>query len=176
MVVSMFLNMVFFLAMPLLFVAGLLAIQAYVRWRMTVDKILRGMKIKEVRQRVEKAAGYRKWAKYHAIAIAIASFVTVVYGMIFPPSYGDFYRPFFDDFGLPMILWTYCLFFPHMLGLLLYHIRWNPQTLQRKQKLDAEDAIYDGNFELDADKQYGVNEEGELIELAMQDEASYMQS
>lgn len=176
MTLSDFVNMLIFMSVPLLVTTGLLAIHAYVSWRQTMDKILRGMKVKEVRERVEVAAKHRKWARYHAIALSIGVVAVIVYSAVFPPSYGDFYRPFFDDFSLPVILWTYCLFFPHMLGLLLYHIRWNPNTLARKQKLDAEDAIYEGNFELDADKQYGVNEEGELIELAMQDDLQQMQS
>lgn len=45
-------------------------------------------------------------------------------------------------------------------------MRWNPRTLERKCKLDAEDLMYEGDFSLKADIQYGINEEGELIELA----------
>ncbi|MEO0596235.1 MAG: hypothetical protein AAF126_09015, partial [Chloroflexota bacterium] len=53
----------------------------------------------------------------------------------------------------------------HGLSLYLYHVRWNPNTLQRKQKLDAEDAVYEGDYRLDPTMQYGVNDEGELVPL-----------
>ncbi len=168
-------DMLLFMATPLLIVTGLLAIEAHFSWRRTMDRILRGMKDKEVQQRVENAVKHRQWAKYHAIALVIGIVATIISGFLFPPSRGDFYRPLFDDTGIWMIFWGYGLFTPHMLALLIYHIRWNPKTLQRKQKLDAEDALYEGNYELDPDARYGVNEEGELIQLAMQDEAQQMQ-
>lgn len=172
---SILFSMLFVMAIPMLIATGFLAIHAQWRWRKTMDKILRGMKIKEVQGRVEKAVLHRKWARYHAIAMAVAVMITTVSMFVSPLGRGNFYRPLFDDFSIWMIFWFYGLFVPHMLALLLYHIRWNPKTFQRKQKLDAEDAVYEGNYDLDPGARYAVNDEGELIQLAMEDEMQKMQ-
>lgn len=172
---SILFSMLFVMMIPMLIATGILALHAQWRWRKTMDNILRGMKTKEVQGRVEKAVQHRKWARYHAMLVAIAVVLTIVSMLLFPPSRGNFYRPLFDDFSIWLILWVFGLFVPHMLALLLYHIRWNPKTFQRKQKLDAEDAVYEGNYDLDPDARYAVNDEGELIQLAMEDEMQKMQ-
>ncbi|MEL6403146.1 MAG: hypothetical protein AAFR81_02175 [Chloroflexota bacterium] len=56
---------------------------------------------------------------------------------------------------------------PHLFALYLYHVRWNPRTLARKKKLDEEAEYYAGNYDLNPDTQYGVNDEGELVELGL---------
>ena len=170
----MLFDMLLFMATPLLIATGLLAIGAHLSWRQTMDRILRGMKDKEVQRRVEDAAKHRKWAKYHAIVIATG----ILTSMVFTIFGNDVLRSAYDPLAYYpgyMFIWGYGLFIPHMLALLLYHIRWNPKTLQRKQKLDAQDAIYEGNYDLDPDARYRVNDEGELIQLAMQDEVQQMQ-
>lgn len=168
-------NMLFIMAIPLLAVTGILALHAQWRWRKTMDNILRGMKTKEVQGRVEKTVKHRQWARYHAFAISFAMISWVIIIMLFPPTLNNFTHSIVDDLFIYVILWVYGLFIPHMLALLLYHIRWNPKTLQRKQKLDAEDTVYEGDYDLDPDARYGVNDEGELIQLMMDDEIQKMQ-
>lgn len=163
------------MGVPFLITTFILAIHAQWRWRQTVDKILRGMNVKDVQMRVEKTVKHRQWARYHAFAVSFAIISWVIITALFPPTRNNFTHNLFDDLSIYATLWVYGLFIPHMLALLLYHIRWNPKTLQRKQKLDAKDAVYKGDYDLDPDARYGVNDEGELIQLAMDDEMQKMQ-
>jgi hypothetical protein len=76
----------------------------------------------------------------------------------------DFF--FFQDaFNSSLFIWLYMLYLPHLLGFYLYHIRWNPKTVARKQKLDEEEFHYEGDFRLKDGVQYRLGEDGELIEV-----------
>jgi hypothetical protein len=145
--------------LPLLITTIILAGQARWAWMRTIDNILRGMKLDEVQKRVKQAQGHRTIAKRHAVGVA----TVLLFGMIMA-----YLLPYGDWAELPgfVLIWTYVLLIPHLLALYLYHLRWNPGTLERKRKLDAEDVVYEGDYSLKADVQYGINEEGELIELA----------
>lgn len=164
------------LIFPLLITTLILGLHARWAWMRTMDKILDGMKLDDVRQRVEKAEWHRNWAKKHAIALAIGLAITALTYMIAANNVGDNQVLSFLTIG--SFIWIYGLFIPHLLALYLYHVRWNPKTIVRKQKLDAENAIYEGNYDLDPNAQYGVNEEGELVNLAeLEDEqGQYMQA
>lgn len=158
------------LLIPLLIATAFLSLQARWAWGRTVDKVLRGMKVDAVRDKVERAEKHRTWAKRH-VTVAGFFFVTSLMVSMFQTglnSFGDvlLFLPF---------LWVYCVLAPHLLGLYLFHVRWNPSTLERKQKLDEEDGIYQGNYDLNPDMRYGVNEEGELVELGLISEADAQQ-
>lgn len=145
--------------LPLLITTLLLAGQARWAWSRTMNKILRGMDIEEVQKRVRQAQNHRTLAKRHAVGVATLFFFSLLMNYLLPRS---------DWRDLPqfIFIWSYVALIPHILGLYLYHIRWNPRTLERKRKIDAEDVVYEGDFSLDADAQYAINDEGELIELA----------
>lgn len=156
-----------FMMIPLLITTALLSLHARWAWGHTVDKVLRGMKVDAVRDKVELAEKHRIWAKRHAI----------VAGSVFAVSlFLSLFQSFvMSDTGFLVIflpfVWFYCILVPHILGLYLFHVRWNPGTLERKQKLDEEDSVYEGNYDLNPDMRYGVNEEGELVELGLLAEA-----
>jgi hypothetical protein len=69
------------------------------------------------------------------------------------------------DFLAFFWVWTFVPFAIHLLALMLYTIRWNPNTLARKRKIDAASVSYAGDYRLDADKQYTVGDDGELVEV-----------
>lgn len=155
----MFVEAFLVFALPLLLTSLILAVQARRAWAHTVDKLLQGMPIDEVKERVRKTAEHRNIAKRHAVGVA----TVFTFGLIM-----SYMLPYSDWTILPglVAIWTYTLLIPHLLALYLYHLRWNPSTLDRKRKLDAEEAVYEGDFSLKPDVQYGIDEEGELIELA----------
>lgn len=158
---------------PPLLTTLLLAAQARWAWFQTVDKILRGMKVDAVRDKVEKAAFHRKWARRHAFILAMAVVFSIVVNYLNPQP--RTYSSWLVGLNSWMLIWIYALFVPHLLALYVYHLRWNPKTLQRKQKLDS-DMTYEGNYDLNPDAEYGINEEGELIELAaLSEEAQHLQ-
>lgn len=155
------------LILPLLVTTLILAGQARWAWLRTIDKVLRGMKVDEVEARVQKAEKHRQWAWQHGIIFVVSLIPTLVMSLFYSPRV-------FTWLGwmqFAVFVWGYMLLVPHLLALYLYHVRWNPNTLQRKKKLDAEEVSYDGNYALKPDAQYGVNEEGELVELLHAEEA-----
>jgi hypothetical protein len=145
--------------LPLLIATVVLSGQARWAWARTMDKILRGMDIDTVKKRVGQAENHRTLAKRHATGIAALLFFTNIMSYLLPFSEWETLTGF-------TFLWAYLILMPHLLGLYLYHVRWNPRTLERKRKIDAEDVVYEGDYSLNADAQYAINEEGELIELA----------
>lgn len=164
---------------PLLITTLILAVHARWSWMRTMDKILDGMKLDSVRQRVEKADWHRQFARYHAFAVAIMVVITMILTYLENASIN--YVSGYQWLGIMpiwMFVWVYGLFVPHLLALYVYHVRWNPKTILRKQKLDAENEVYQGNYRLDPDAQYTVNDEGELINLAEldADDVLYLQS
>ena len=74
---------------PLLITTLILGLHARWAWMRTMDKILDGMKLDDVRQRVEKAEWHRNWAKKHAIAVAIGLAITALTYMIAANNVGD---------------------------------------------------------------------------------------
>ena len=148
-----------FLLLPLLITTVLLAAQARWAWSRTRDKVLRGMQLEEVQKRLEQGKKHRNFAKGHAITVGTLLMFGLILSVLLPYS---------DWTEVPGFLWAwiYVLLIPHLLGLYLYHVRWNAMSLDRKRKLDEEDTMYEGDFSLKSDVRYGVNDEGELIELA----------
>jgi hypothetical protein len=145
----------------------LLAAQARWAWLRTQDKILRGMKMDEVINSAKAAKTHRLWLGIHSIVAIPAAIILFIrlsstYDVLF----------FQDGFNSSLFTWLYMLYLPHLLGLYLYHLRWNPQTVARKQKLDAEDIHYEGDYRLKDGVQYRLGEDGELIEVEENEEMS----
>lgn len=154
--------------LPLLITTLILLAQARWGWMRTMDKILRGMQLDEVKKRVDRAGWHRTLAKRHAVGVATVFLIGLLLAYLLP--YSDYAS--IPSFSL---LWAYIFLIPHLIALYLYHVRWNPLTLERKRKLDAEDVVYEGDFSLKRNAQYGIDEEGELIELAAAEAAERLQ-
>ncbi|MEO1164073.1 MAG: hypothetical protein AAFV98_09840 [Chloroflexota bacterium] len=124
------------------------------QWKKTMDAVLRTMDYTEVEKRVKDARANDTWFIAHV----------GIWGMVLLAS--------LTTRALVTLSGGWVLFIMiHGLSLYLYHVRWNPNTLQRKQKLDAEDAVYEGDYRLDPTMKYGVNDEGELVPLVEVQEA-----
>jgi len=145
-VIGMSCGVLFIFGLPMLF----LMVTAVIGNRSTMDKLLRGMPYEEVEHRVQWVRRHVKIARFHFMTWAIAVLMAIAF------SGAGWLGLLAIWFMLPLMI--------HLLSLLLYTIRWNPRTLQRKRKIDAE-AQYAGNYELDADRQYAVGDDGELVEV-----------
>jgi hypothetical protein len=148
------------LILPLAITTLLLAVQARWAWLRTQDKILRGMKLDEVIKRAQTAKWHRLAAGIHSL-VAIPAMIFVFTRLLFTGN--SLLGQDMSTSGL--IFWLYVFYLPHLLALYLYHLRWNPQTVARKQKLDAEDFHYEGDYRLKEGVQYRLGEDGELIEV-----------
>jgi hypothetical protein len=157
--------------LPLAIVTLLLTVQARWAWLRTQDKILRGMKLDEVMKRAQAAKWHRLAAGIHSL-VAIPAMIFVFTRLMFTNSVllGQ------DLSTSGLIFWLYVFYLPHLLALYLYHLRWNPQTVARKQKLDAEDVHYEGDYRLKDGVQYRLGEDGELIEVEENEEMSELNS
>jgi len=137
---------VLILMLPQLFVAALLAFDARRRWHKTVEQLLESMDFEKVRKRVEWAPRHARILRGHVSLWAVA----LVLAMLLGPTLLAL-----------LFLWTFVIS-AHSLGYLLYRIRWNPETLKRKQKLDAQQTAIAGDFSLDPNAQYRIGDDGEL--------------
>jgi hypothetical protein len=154
-----------FILLPMAIATLLLAVDARWEWLRTQDNILRGMKLDEVINSAKAAKTHRLWLGIHSL-MAIPAAIILAMRLSFT---NDFF--FFQDaFNNSLFIWLYMLYLPHLLGFYLYHIRWNPKTVARKQKLDAEDFHYEGDFRLKDGVQYRLGEDGELIEVEENEE------
>lgn len=118
------------------------------QWRKTMDEVLRTMDYSTVEKRVKATRANQTWFIAHLAGWSLALLASIPTRM-------------FTNLAGGWILFIMI----HGFSLYLYHVRWNPYMLQRKRKLDAEDAVYDGDYALDPTKQYTVNQEGELVEV-----------
>jgi hypothetical protein len=157
-------NNLILLILPLAIATLLLAAQARWAWLRTQDKILRGMKLDEVIKRAQAAKWHRLAVGVHTLA-TIPAIIVLFIRLVLLNIYGD-------TLGGGLIFWLYGFYLPHVLALYLYHLRWNPKTVARKQKLDVEDIHYEGDYRLKDGVQYRLGEDGELIEVEENEEIS----
>lgn len=130
------------LILPLLGTTVYLARDARLRLREDLERLLHEMNYDEVAQKVV-------WAQRHTVFFGMNAAASLVFFLV-------------SDETLALMVWLYGLVI-HALALYLYHVRWNPGTLERKRKIDLA-VVQAGNaLALDPDATYTLSDDGELL-------------
>ncbi|MCA9912572.1 MAG: hypothetical protein KC496_04470 [Anaerolineae bacterium] len=130
------------LILPLLLTTYVLAKRARQQLQGDLERLLHEMNFAEVEDKV-------RWAQRHTVIFGGNAAASLLFFLL-------------SEDTLPKVLWLYALGI-HGLALYLYHVRWNPGTLERKRKIDLADLQATEDIAFDPDATYTISEEGELI-------------
>jgi len=135
---------IFGLILPLLGTTYFLAKQARKNLREDMERLLHEMNVAEVESKV-------RWAQRHTVIFGLNAGASLIFFLL-------------AEDALPKMIWLYALSI-HALSLYLYHVRWNPGTLERKRKMDLATLQTSDEVAFDPDAQYTISEEGELLRI-----------
>ncbi len=139
------------LILPLLATTYVLAKQARKSLRDDLERLLHEMNFAEVESKV-------RWAQRHTVIFGLNAGASLIFYLL-------------SDDTLPKMIWLYALSI-HALALYLYHVRWNPGTLERKRKIDLATLQADDVLAFDPDAEYTISDDGELLRVEEAAEAA----